>query len=154
VKAQYGSGDFGSIPFVTKTILTDILIMCIWIPLSTGMLAVSPIGNIQHFTVMLKQGYIQNHGAAVMHPRLSQQILVSRVGHHPPINTDANRNISLCLCVKGRCCGRRVGIAHQNNAEASINISSCLCVKGGQCPPYMATGLKQVSSQRTQYAVG
>jgi hypothetical protein len=68
VKARYGSGDFGSIPFVTKMISIAILIMCIGIPLNTDTLAVSPIGSIQHFTVMLEQGYIQNHGAVVMRP--------------------------------------------------------------------------------------
>jgi hypothetical protein len=42
------------------------------------MLPVSPIGNIQHFTVMSKQGYIPNHGAVVMHPHLNQQVLVNK----------------------------------------------------------------------------
>lgn len=65
---------------MTKTILTAILIMYIGIPLNTGTLAVLPIGNIRHFTVMLKQDYIQNRGAVLMYPRLNQQILVSRNG--------------------------------------------------------------------------
>ncbi len=46
-----------------------------WNPVKHGVLPVSPIGNIRHSTVMLKQGYIPNHGAVVTHPRLSQWIL-------------------------------------------------------------------------------
>ena len=39
------------------------------------MLPVLLIGNIRHFIVMLKQGYIQNHGAVVIYRLLNQRIL-------------------------------------------------------------------------------
>ena len=52
------------------------------------MLPISLIGSIQHSTVMLKQGYIPNHGAVLTHLRLIQQMVGKRLFACPPILTD------------------------------------------------------------------
>jgi len=52
LEGRHSQAELGNETSVTKTISTAILIMCIGIPLSTDTLAVSPIGNIQHFIVM------------------------------------------------------------------------------------------------------